>query len=388
MMPRIPILLLEGGKMTKLNIYEDIYGAEELEVLMGETQIIIPMQERMCPSGFIFKLANSELVVGGAMSGVDYPKDEDSVNRPVNQASREQTWRRSKDGGKSWYRTPPWPSYGVYQFPYGEIACLSGRWWQIEASRRCVYSVVLFRSIDDGYTFKKERVPLYGIPKLAKVKCQHSDKERYANINHQMVALRRGNLLASAQGKFESDVKERTFIIESANQGKTWTYLSTVAFDLTENGVRPLGFDEPNLLVLPNNDILCFMRSGSRRGGALYMSRSKDNGRTWSHADPIADRGVYPTACLMRNGVIAVVYGRPGDWLTFSLDEGKTWINHFCFNQTPEPNDCGNYDWIEEVVPDKLLVIYSRTDPNNCMISEIMGTYFKVKPRRSRKRKK
>lgn len=366
--------------MGKLNIYESIYGTGKLGVLIGETQIIIPTQERMCPSGFLFKLKNGELVVGGAMSGIDSPADGYSIPMPLGQTSRALSWRRSKDGGRTWHETPSWPSYTTYQFSDGEIIQISTHLLRVESGRNR-HSVALFHSTDSGYTFEKRRGLLFGIPELAKMDNCPNPAKRCANINHQIVRLHDGSLLASAQGQFKNDIKERVFVIRSTDRGKIWNYLSTVAFDLTKNGIRSLGFDEPNLLVLPNDDILCFMRSGSRRGESLYMSRSRDNGQTWSHADPIADRGVYPTACLMKNGIIAVVYGRPGNWLTFSLDQGETWINHFCFNQTPEPNDCGNYDWIEEIAPDTLLVIYSRTDPNNCMMSEIMGTRFTVKPR-------
>ncbi|MBA7643208.1 hypothetical protein ES703_50927 [subsurface metagenome] len=372
--------------MAKLNIWQNDYKTDEFEVLIGKTQVIIPKQRRRCPCGFLFKLLNGELVVGGAMSGIDWPTEKDPMfSGPISQAL---SWRRSKDGGRTWGETPSWPTYAPYQFPDGEIIEISGRWWQVDASQHNVYNVALFRSTDNGYTFEKERVSLFGVPKLAEMsRFWFSDWDRYANANHQIVELHNGSLLASAQGRFESDIKERTFVIQSNDRGKIWNYLSTVAFDLTKNGIRSEGFDEPNLLVLPNGDILCFMRSGGRgariaRCGSLYMSRSKDNGQTWSHADPIADRGVYPTACLMENGIIAVIYGRPGDWLTFSLDQGKTWIGHFCFNQGPVAHDCGNYDWIEEVAPDTLLAIYSQTDPNDCMKSEIMGTYFTVKPKR------
>ncbi len=357
--------------------------SNELSIKIEDSQVIIPMQERACPSGFVFKLLNGEIVVGGAMSGVDYPVDAQSVPLPPGQTSRELSWRRSKDGGKTWQETPPWPSYGVYQSPYGEIICLSGRWCQIESGHGVMYSVASFHSKDNGYTFGQKKVLLYNIPMLAKVdKCQHSKFERCANVNHQMVMLTSGRLLASVQGKFEGDIKERTFIIRSSDIGVSWYYLSTVAFDLTKEGIRPLGFDEPNLLVLPNEDILCFMRTGSKHGNPLYISRSKDNGKTWSHADPITDLGVYPTACLMKNGVIAVVYGRPGDWIVFSADDGHNWTNHTCINpEGPKAYDCGGYDWVEEVGLDTLLAVYSRTSRDDCKISEMVGAYITVKPK-------
>ncbi len=364
--------------------------SNELSIKIGDPQVIIPMQERMCPSGFVFKLLNGDIVVGGAMSGVDYPVDGHSVPLPPGQTSLELSWRRSKDGGQTWQETPAWPSYGVHQFADGEIIHLSGKWWQIEPHQKdkplCkwVYSVARFLSTDNGYTFKKKRIPIFDIPKLAKTIRHDTVFDRYANVNHQMVRISDDSLLASVQGKFEGDIKERTLIMRSTSRGHIWSYLSTVAFDLREEKeIRRLGFDEPNLLVLPNNDILCFMRTGSKVGNSLYVSRSSDNGQTWSQADPITDRGVYPTACLMKNGVIAVVYGRPGDWIVFSADGGQSWINHMCLNpQGPVANDCGGYDWVEEIAPDTLLAVYSRTSPDDSMVSEMVGSYITVKPKK------
>ena len=114
------------------------------------------------------------------------------------------------------------------------------------------------------------------------------------------------------------------------------------------------------------------------RYSPLYLSRSADDGRTWSVADPIADRGVWPNACRLDNGVLAVIYGRPGDWLAFSLDDGHTWIGHFCLHLGPQPWDCGSYDWVEAVAPDTLLAAYGRTDPNNPRMSEVSGTFITV----------
>jgi hypothetical protein len=359
-----------------------IYETDELDVVIGKTQVIISAQERKQPCGFVFKLANGDLIVGGAMSGVVWPAPKIQL-LPQGQTTRELSWRRSIDGGQTWNETLAWPSYGACQLPNNEIIQISARMWRIENQRD--FTTMLFRSTDDGYTFEGKKVLITGVPKLLDREVyDNSDKERLACIYGHIVRLRDGSLLVAAQGKFDTDIRYRTFVIQSYDRGKTWRYISSVAFDLAKNKLRLEGFAEPSLLVLPDDDILCFMRSSGIYGniGALYMSRSRDNGQSWSHADPVADCGVYPTACLMANGVIAVIYGRPGDWLAFSLDKGNTWINHFCFNRTPEPYDCGNYDWIEEVAPDTLLAVYSRTDPNDCMKSEIMGTYFTVKPKK------
>jgi len=102
---------------------------------------------------------------------------------------------------------------------------------------------------------------------------------------------------------------------------KTWEYLSTVAYD---PNIGLESFCEADLLTLPGGEILCFMRTGGSGGKhtPLYLSRSGDDGKTWSTPQPIADRGVWPNACRLHNGVLVCTYGRPGNWLAFSLDEG------------------------------------------------------------------
>ena len=354
-----------------------IYGGDDLEVRIGETQSIIPLQERTCPCGYVFKLANGEIVVGGPT----WPE----ISR-LPSADRASSWRRSRDGGKTWREAPAWSSYNACQLSDGEIIHTSGG-LLVETDQEGVYNLPLYCSTDNGYTHKEGTATLIGIPKLAKENSPWSKKGACQGyVYHITKRLQEDSLLACIDAKFKSDTKARSIVVQSIDRGKTWNYLSTVAFDLTKGKeVRREGFTEPDLLVLPNGDILCFMRTGGdyndRYTAPLYMSRSKDGGKTWGHADPIADLGVYPKACLMANGVIAVVYGRPGDWLMFSLDQGETWVGHFCFHKGPEPNDCGNYDCIEEIAPDTLLVTYGRTDPNDCMKSEILGTYITVKPK-------
>ena len=367
--------------MIKTSVWKP-YGESKFEFRVGKTQVIIPMQHRRCPRGFLFKLANGEMVVAGAMTGIDFAPDRFLMPLPPGQTSSEMSWRRSNDGGETWHETPAWPCYNVYQFPDGEIIQVSGGWYQPVPDRPGAYSANLYSSTDNGLTFKKGKALLTGIPELGHLAGRPQDDEHYyIQMCERILRLHDGSLLASMQGKFKDDIKERVFVMQSIDRGKTWSYLSTVAFDLTKGKeLRPLGFDEPHLLLLTNNEVLCFMRTGGRRGGALYVSRSKDDGKSWDCADPIADRGVEPGACLMKNGVIAVVYGRPGDWLTFSLDQGETWIEHFCFNQSMEPDDCGNYDWVDEVAPDTLLVIYNRPDPDDPYKSEIMGTFITVSP--------
>ena len=78
----------------------------------------------------------------------------------------------------------------------------------------------------------------------------------------------------------------------------------------------------------------------------------------------------------MANGVLVVTYGRPDNWLAFSLDDGKTWGGHTRFAR----GESSNYNSIEEVAPGKLLVVYDERSigPDGNMGRATVGTFVTV----------
>ena len=113
------------------------------------------------------------------------------------------------------------------------------------------------------------------------------------------------------------------------------------------------------------------------------MSISNDGGLSWSNSDKVAPFGVLPDALVLKNGIMVVGYGRPGNWLMFSKDEGKTWGPIFQFYNDLYPPDGGNYISMVEITDNTLLVVYARTNPNDSWLNTIVGTYFFVNPPRS-----
>ena len=327
-----------------------------LDVQVGPTQVIVPGVIYQS----LYKLADGGLIVGN---------------------------RRSSDAGRTWQPGRAL-HVGAYQLPDGEIVQLG--FHSKQTDRPGYFSILLTRSGDNGRTLKAETATLH-IPDATGGTGDDGKAYEGPVADHAIVGLGDGSLLAAMYGQFQGDrvpvptmpahwkcFKYRTFVVRSTDRGRTWEYLATVAYD---PAVGQESFCEADLQVLPGGEILCFMRTGGSGTPPtpLYLSRSADDGKTWSQPKPIADRGVWPNACRMRDGLLVCTYGRPGNWLTFSSDEGRAWTGHFCFYTGPTTS----YNSVEEVAPGQLLVVYDRQhlDDSGNMRREIVGQTFFVKRR-------
>jgi hypothetical protein len=232
-------------------------------------------------------------------------------------------------------------------------------------------------------------------------------------MHHGAIVLKNGDLLATMFGNFKGDNipaagytealklrKYRTVVVSSSDKGKTWGNPITVGYDrqlsrgadpdssvqtlATAPAVTQEGFCEPDLVRAQSGDIICAMRSGGRIGvrkapifpTPLYISRSSDEGKTWTPPVPIADRGVCPYLATLQNGVIVCAYARPGSWLIFSTDHGETWEGAFQFGSSD------SYCNVVETEPNKILVLYradaaSRVDDKS-VDAKIAGTFLTV----------
>ena len=354
-----------------------------IKVIRGGTQLIIPEHESFCPAGSVFKFNNGDIQVYD---------------------------RRSSDGGKTWHQAEHVLENSTYQYPEpdGEVIMFKSSYTSEHSSgagrpevsmtktdQKGVFEAKFFRSNDNGVS---------RVSDPAIIHLPETFHDWTCVLCRKIVALQDGSLLMSMYCRNQKGTvlerKYRSLVLRSTDRGKTWLYLSTIAFDTTED-VRGEGFDETSLLVLPNGKILSFIRSGASYQASIgsfnnndpsvempfgyakqtpiYMSASIDGGKIWSNADPISPYGVWPNAVLMENGLLVVSYGRPGNWMMFSKDEGKSWGPIIPFYHDLYPPDCSNYFSLAEVAPDILLVVYARTNPNDHWQSELVGTYFYVK---------
>jgi hypothetical protein len=211
-------------------------------------------------------------------------------------------------------------------------------------------------------------------------------------MDHGIIGLRNGDLMAAMYGNYAGDtaksegygdpgfVKYRTIVVFSSDGGRTWDRPVTVGYG---PGIGQEGLCEAGLARAATGDILCVMRSGGRPGippTPLYVSHSSDEGQTWSPPEPAADKGVWPNLCVLGNGVVVCTYGRPGNELVFSDDDGKTWKGAFAYAEGTW-GTTSSYNSVVPVAPDTVLVVYDRTTPdaNGLDRRDVVGTFVTVK---------
>jgi hypothetical protein len=181
-----------------------------------------------------------------------------------------------------------------------------------------------------------------------------------------MIVLPNGDLLATMQGIFKGDTNGRVIICSSNDEGRKWRYYSTVAYeprDPTPNlPGQYLGFAEPSFELLPNGQMICAMRTqyshlpGEYR--PIYLSWSDDMGKTWTKPGATSPHlmNICPELAVLRNGVLACQYGRPGFHIAFSLDNGHTWQDRISLSDLPCGVITGQFDMIR-VGPNRLLAV-------------------------------
>ncbi len=253
-------------------------------------------------------------------------------------------YRVSPDGGQTWGEERPSPQgFGVAPMCVGlregGVLMMNGEATpdpeDEEAARWILFS--------DDFQHYESGAATVDLPSVAMVS---TGEGFYTLFNKgKIVQLANGDLLATMYGSLEGDTKHRTMIVRSTDQGRTWQYYATVAYDPNDpNPELPgqyVGACEPSIALLPNGQLLCVMRMQFKCSPPfkpLYTSWSNDEGKTWTKPIPTQPHleNVWPTLAVLDNGVVACLYGRPGIHVVFSIDNGHTWTNRVTFTNLPD----------------------------------------------------
>jgi hypothetical protein len=160
--------------------------------------------------------------------------------------------------------------------------------------------------------------------------------------------------------------------LRSTDYGRTWNIVSEIRY-LGDPQADPHaetrdGFTEPDYNFRPDGSIICLMRTMDGQGhGPLYLTRSADQGRTWSQPVVFDSFGKMPQLLTLGNGITLASYGAsggPGYFVARATCDpsGQVWTNPV---KTPvSPPEPGAWDTCghTEMVPlddHRALMVYS-----------------------------
>ncbi|MEO8854441.1 MAG: sialidase family protein [Ginsengibacter sp.] len=262
----------------------------------------------------------------------------------------------SRDNGKTWSEKITQPDfyltsmfkkdgilYGIVYFTYPDSP----------TQERMVY----WTSGDEGKSWVKHN----GIVNASENKQFKTTDGIWGSIlfHRGMKVMDDGSIRGVMYGHYDGDEKYRVVWAKSNDNCATWQIVSTIAAGFpVDSSNHAEGYCEPTFAKTHDGSILCVMRIGSYL--PLYQSRSYDNGTTWSK--PVVLPGltgkslesVDPNLVLMKNGILALTYGRPGTRIAFS-DDGCGY--HWDFSMDTYTKETTGYSGIVETGKDSLLLI-------------------------------
>lgn len=231
--------------------------------------------------------------------------------------------------------------------PNGERVAFSRNLFEPTGGFLCI------RSTDGGLTWNPPESVVIDYPEAL-------SKLRLLYVEGAAAVTDDGRLLVAGYGTEKAGAYS-TYVFESLDGGRSFSYLSTVATPSDAPWDKG-GPCEPALVALPDGELLVVMRtnsggssSGKGSAKAMLSARSRDGGRTWER-EKMRLSGVMPKLRLLSNGIVALAFGRPGNNLAFSLDNGHTW-GAVTTITPPDRATSGYLDFVE-VEPGRLLVVH------------------------------
>lgn len=344
---------------------EEIFDLNGLRIAMSRPRVVAETSQGHCWYPDLLRFSSGELMLNHSLNP-------DSNENPHNS----QAVYISTDRGRTFDFT-----YDVNGFHNGggepRIALPDGRIMGTSSflrphsqgdTRRFVTHRWIYDQGGRRYTVEPWGATVSGLPQDVAV--WHSPSRTWwSRINwfSDILQLEDGRLISTLSLCFDGDTRESTVALVSKDEGRNWKYLSTIAGTDAVPDAKE-GFDEPCLVRLETDELMCVSRVGS--GQKLARTYSGDDGKTWSKIDRLPAASVAPQVCRTANGTLVLSTGRPGVFLWFSTDpRGSKWqsvdvISHH--NRVLDPafrmtaSQTTAYTAMVEVAPDEMLLVYDR----------------------------
>jgi len=241
----------------------------------------------------------------------------------------------SDNNGRSWHDyqahnpMPDAPSFNLTRLADGSLFAINYHSYVAPQLNQAVIETAV--SKDNGATWTLRSGLLTGPQNFAPYACERPTGCTAFVQVHNVLQAGDGTLYQSAYGRYDGDKKYRQVLLVSADGGLTWSLRATVAHSevLYPPGTAYDGYCEGVLTRTRDGGLLIVMRTGSYL--PMYVSRSDDDGRTWSEPQQIrtpSERtvsSVYPALNRLADGSLLLMVGRPGYSLLRSTDDGRTW---------------------------------------------------------------
>lgn len=214
-----------------------------------------------------------------------------------------------------------------------------------------------------------------------------------------VLELSDGTLLAPIWGTRVRGERRRSALLASGDAGASWKCGATIACD--RFGMIPsAGFMETSVVALPRGRLLAVISQSELVGYSeriLFTCASDDEGRTWSHYEPLEIVGGLPALAWGPSGKLLLAYRmepgeetdrkRRGIAVRESEDEGESWSPEL-FLKNPkgslEDEPDAAYPALMNLPDGKILAVFSALNPGEGKesasrgddASESSGLYF------------
>ena len=169
-----------------------------------------------------------------------------------------------------------------------------------------------------------------------------------------------GTRLRLAENKAPGTKRTHCHVFRSSDAGRSWAHDTTFPYgDVDDYAIAQVHIT-PNM---PAGNWMAALRTWSRNASTanspLLVSRSRDEGQSWTTPVAIRPSSTNPAGGLLANGVAYRLYGRPVQFITFCADgEGKRWGNDVTLVPAIDTDSCANSSDVA-LGPDRFMVAYT-----------------------------